>query len=381
LIDQSLLRQIAGFIFEYIFNGRTGGLSDPDSQKLVEYGVARFGNVDPKIIVDEPLALLGAIHFFNTETEWDLRHFLLDGLSTSYEAGRGIAFEHLGAYLLAVAFGKPRLLSSVFKFYGPGPHLLENETGCLVAIDQTRGSSTCMPVDISSDTRPTYVLGRKCATEDQTLSWLKDPGLSIFCFPASTVGPDLILVLELSNKKVLRVLVQFKQTSSKSTLSFVDTQKAIKTTDPYEFLSQQSKEPNSPGRSKGDQRGDKLDRCALSFLFLYVSYSNPSIQPRPESSTQLVEALGKLGDATDKAGDLGVLRVLISHPAKPNSNALDELAGSDSRHHPIATVNINALANDKKEQYSFCSLDYDVVAGAKRRRHDFALNPPSKWGR
>jgi hypothetical protein len=43
--DQELLRQIAGFIFDYIFNGKPRHVGSSNTDKLVEYGIARFGNL------------------------------------------------------------------------------------------------------------------------------------------------------------------------------------------------------------------------------------------------------------------------------------------------------------------------------------------------
>jgi hypothetical protein len=92
ILDYELLRQIAGRIFEYIFNGKPRDLNSLTDQKLVEYGVARFV-VHRDIKADEPLALLAATHHFNTKTRWRWQHFLVDGLSTSNESARGIALE------------------------------------------------------------------------------------------------------------------------------------------------------------------------------------------------------------------------------------------------------------------------------------------------
>ena len=183
-----------------------------DYEKLVEYGVARFGNLKD-IIADEPLALLAAIHYFTTETPWSLSYLLIDGLCHPNEGARGIAFEQFGVYLLALAFRTPTRLSKVLKFAGKSE--IRGEVGQLVAIHLNQaGEFVCHPVDITSDMRPTCILGRSPRTENGTLSWLKDPKGSVLCFPAHTVGPDLILLLQLSDSRIVRVLVQFKYTTS-----------------------------------------------------------------------------------------------------------------------------------------------------------------------
>jgi hypothetical protein len=223
--------------------GKPRAMNSPNAEKLVEYGVARFGNLT-HIIADEPLALLAASHFFATETSWPLRHFLLEALSTSDDSARGFAFEHLGAYLLGLAFRSPTRLSNVFDFVVPGG--LQDEVAELVALQKsTNDTFSCFPVDISSDMGPSYILGRSPRTEMETLAWFKDPQRNIFCFPAKTIGPDLVLVLKLSDGSLLRVLIQFKN-HLQNTLGPVNTADGFRTTDPKQFISQRSaKEPPS----------------------------------------------------------------------------------------------------------------------------------------
>ncbi|KIM25840.1 hypothetical protein M408DRAFT_25952 [Serendipita vermifera MAFF 305830] len=87
--NPALLHQVAGLVFDYIFDGKSRDLRGPKYGKLVEYGVARFGNLKD-IIADEPLALLAAVYSFTTEKLWTLQYFLKDGLSTSKRAREGL---------------------------------------------------------------------------------------------------------------------------------------------------------------------------------------------------------------------------------------------------------------------------------------------------
>lgn len=206
---------------------------------MVEYGFARFGNVQG-IVADEPLALLAAVHYFMTETSWSFRHFMKDSLSTSNDSSRGLAFEHFGAFLLALAFKSPTRLSSVFNFTGPND--VENEYAQLVALHKTGEGFMSSPVDIFSSAGPTYALGYTARTQSETLSWLKDPKRTVFCFPVKTIGPDGILVLRLSDGRVVRVLVQFKQPTM-NTYGPEATRKAFESTDPINFLSRISVRP------------------------------------------------------------------------------------------------------------------------------------------
>ena len=131
-----------------------------------------------------------------------------------------------GAYALALAFKSPTHLGNVFDFVG-GNNDLENETGHLVAVHKQEESYIAYLVDISSPSLLTYILGRKHHTSKETLSWLDDPNCVVFCFPAQSVGPDLMLVLQLSDGHLLQVLVQFKHSmmnkDSKETIGTLES--------------------------------------------------------------------------------------------------------------------------------------------------------------
>jgi hypothetical protein len=226
--ESALFRQIAGCVFDYIFHG------DPRSQltlediKLVECGVARFGH-DKNFICDEPLALLAVANYYTKQTQWDLPYFLKEGVSGSNASARGVAIEYFGAYALALAFRSPTRLGDVFDFVG-GKNDLKNETGHLVAVHKQDECFKTHPFDISSPSLPTYILGRKHHSSKETLDWLDDPNRVVFCFPAQNVGPDLILVLQLSDGHLLRVVVQFKH--SMTNQDSQETIHALESTDP-----------------------------------------------------------------------------------------------------------------------------------------------------
>jgi hypothetical protein len=162
----------------------------------------------------------------------------------------------------------------------------------------------CRPLNIASDIGSHHIVGSSPRTSPETLQWLHDPQGTAFCFPPKEVGPDVIFNLRLLNsEKILRVIVQFKHRKS---LSLTETQDGISTTDPYRFLSQKT------------ARNAKM-------------------------RVQMREAITNLGDGTDLAGECGVLRVLVSHPASPVPSALNA-ASNESHEHPVATVNIKHLA-------------------------------------
>lgn len=354
--DPELLRQVAGFMLDYIFNGKPRNLGSLADERLVEYGVARFGD-KKEIIVDEPLALLAAVHYFVTETSWSLRYFLKDGLTTANESARGIAFEHLGAYLIGLAFRSPARLSDVFQFIVS--HELANEVAELVAIDKTDGGFVCNPVDISSETGPTYILGRSPQTPEHTRNWLLNPGRTVFCFPAKAVGPDLILLLRLSSDhSLIRVLVQFKHLSG-SNMKPYDTEIAFNTTDPNQFVSQFTR---SSSPVKGDTKEGKRTKHLKD----------------PQTTQQLLYALKDLGTGSTKAGRFSVLRVLAAFPAEPHLDTLTKLVNADKNRHPAAILDVNSLATHRSEKGILELLKRGVVKAATQKKRKSSDDSVSK---
>ena len=229
--DPVLLRQIVGCVFDYIFHGDSQGFIRPEDAKLVEYGIARFGHAKDLITIDEPLALLAVADYFIKHTRSSLPHFLQAGVTHSNRSARGIALEYFGAYVLALAFSSPTRLGDVFDFVG-GNSDLENETGHLVAVHKQKKSYVAYPVDIKSSSLLTHILGQKYLTSEETLSWREDPD---FCFPARSVGADLVLVLQLSDGPLLRVIVQFRH--SMANQDSKETIDALESTDPRKLNS------------------------------------------------------------------------------------------------------------------------------------------------
>jgi hypothetical protein len=234
------------------------------AESLVESGFARFRQTLDGVM-DEPVVLLAAAEFFSTETTWTMQNYLGTCLLSSQATERGFAMERFGAFLLARAFesktasqlqahtprtrsSKPTSqtrLSSVFEFIGPTK--LRHESAHLVSIGRdNKNKYRCTPITFSPSSGSHYIIGHSPSSEDQTLEWLKNPNDTALCFPDPNVGPDLILLLQLSDATILRVLVQFKHNSTR-TIGAVKTEDAFRTTDPVQFLTvkETSLEPES----------------------------------------------------------------------------------------------------------------------------------------
>jgi hypothetical protein len=130
-----------------------------------------------------------------------------------------------------------------------------------------------------------------------------------------------------SGNKILRVCVQFKHTQQ---LSSQESEKAIRTTDPANFLSVKRKGSHSP------------------------TCSNPAMRK------QLEEAIKNFGDGTMKAGRCGLLRVVISHPTLPVTDKLEDAAGEN---HPVATVPLQYLFKADSEMGQLIAMLAELAKG------------------
>jgi len=93
IAEPGLLSILAEFVLEYTFTGKIRGLSGPNGDALVEFGVSRFKKQAAQ--TDEPLAILAVVTFFQQQ-ELTLAGYLTRALNTSNAASRGIAFEAFG---------------------------------------------------------------------------------------------------------------------------------------------------------------------------------------------------------------------------------------------------------------------------------------------
>jgi hypothetical protein len=321
--DNALVSHIASFVFNYIFKGNVLSLGEP-FKRLVEYGFARFYGGGQNVIADEPLPLLAAAHHFST-VSWDVPYFVTKDLVSENDSTRGFAFDYYSAYVLGLAFKSPTRLSEVFEFIGPNK--ISDQFAQLVAVHKVDKNFVVTPVDLSSNHGPGYTLGYTCRTEQETLAWFEDPSRTVFCFPATTVGPDFLVLLLLSDGTLLRVLVQCKHNRSKDKLTPMETFDAFRTTDPRLFIAQRERKV-SPSIGRREQMSNRY----------YVADQ--------QMNNDLQAALSVLGPGTDLAGDLSVLRVLISHPAPPDLATIDDIAKADKSNHPAAILDVKSVAKD-----------------------------------
>ncbi|KAG8806337.1 hypothetical protein FRC17_005069 [Serendipita sp. 399] len=233
-------------------------------------------------------------------------YFVNEGMTRPHPSSKGIGsgFEKFGAYHLGKVLGTPKRLNDIVTFVENTA--IAGMTAQLVALnrmDGVDGGFLCSEVDILGYRWPSHILGRTMASEEDVIGWLNNPRSSAFCFPSETFGPDLVMLLRLSDGKIIRALVQFKHYWD---LTTHETRDALTSTDP-----------------------DKL---------FATSCSNSKSVLRNASQ----RALEALGPGTDLAGPYGVLRLLVVYPAAPDKVSLVRLF-PESSSYPIGIVDWNSL--------------------------------------
>lgn len=127
-----------------------------------------------------------------------------------------------------------------------------------------------------------------------------------------------------------------------------DVESLFRTTDPGQFLSKR------PGPvAFGNSRASK----------------NVMEETAPlQMKDSLQEALRSLGPGTTKAGEYGVLRVLIAHPRSMGLASLAKSVNSDESHHPAAIVDMTSLATCISEKEALSPLLWRLQEAAIERK-------------
>jgi hypothetical protein len=186
-------------------------------------------------VVDEPIAFLSFSRYCVANTDCNLDQMLIEGLLASNPVVRGFLLEPVVGYLLLKLFATPKPLSSVFTFVGECD-IADSEAYVVAAWKDDNGFHFT-PFDINSDERAGYQIG--CSPHDASgfLAWVRDPQRLPLCLPCKAVGPDVVLLLRLSNGDLLRVIIQVKH-RNQAWLYPQQVLNAFRSTDPDLFLSE-----------------------------------------------------------------------------------------------------------------------------------------------
>jgi hypothetical protein len=195
---------------------------------LVEYGIGRFVDERGAVRIEEPLALLGIEHHFNS-----VGRSIEATIGSHLQVNQGYAFEEV--VLLAVTRLLPgNKLGNIFDFHGEKPQWAD----CSANIFTTSpNSDALLPFSIDNPFDAASIVAYSAKTPEAVKHWL-EAGREGWCIPHKNMGPDLMARLELSNGRRLLLVIQAKCHihGNKETLTAGVTAHAINTLIPRDFF-------------------------------------------------------------------------------------------------------------------------------------------------
>ncbi|KAJ6617061.1 hypothetical protein B0H10DRAFT_2034538, partial [Mycena sp. CBHHK59/15] len=291
----------------FMRNKVTMELNDNENQ-AVEFGFARFQTIEGPserllTVIDEPLALLALIEWLpkNGLPIWGT--LALDARNAKNEAGGYNALEEYLGYYFSVVFDGVRPLDQIFVFdRGVALPDWAMKPAKLVSLYQVN----TMPRVIESgvvghSARPSIALATSSGSYEHTKLWLDHAYRSAICFPDVLMGPDILFVLELWNRKRIWVAVQSKY-SHDDLLNWDTFVKALASVKPSKFYHNH--------KTTGVENGKSV-KVGVDTL----EPGKRSVQEkRNEEIMRYLDALpNRLSDGT--AGEFSLLRVIASWPS------------------------------------------------------------------
>jgi hypothetical protein len=216
-----LLQELSTSIYTFIAWGKYP-LWYKESQKLIEYGIARFMGDRNSVIIEEPMALVGMLRYFEAEgltIDADIRVHM--------QSAKGLAFQEAVLLSCTRLFRKGARLSDIFLFEGGKVPDWAHQKAYIVSQNgQELGVS-----DIASGhpILPSAGVAHYAENPNDVRDWIISKR-STWCIPGRYMGPDLLTWLRLEDGKLLLLLIQAKccLTGNISTLAVGDTADAVR---------------------------------------------------------------------------------------------------------------------------------------------------------
>ena len=251
-VDTDMLTTIHQLTTHYLMRSVLPRTLGKDEATYVEYGFARFVDAETKTVaVDEPLVLLAATRWINTNHRTNYKFFAKQ-IEVQDRSSNG--FENYIAFCIDMIFSSKRRLNEVFLFNGsttPSWCNLEAELVSLqrtsTAFDHIEESSVCHFT--SSGSSVNLGIDNTTSPTEETSKWLEHRSHSPICFPHFSMGPDLLFILRLSDGSLIWVALQAKYSAGKNgSLSRNFLRHAMRSVTPCHFF---------------------LDKVSISFFALY----------------------------------------------------------------------------------------------------------------
>jgi hypothetical protein len=339
-----MLMTLHSLLLHYLVRGDLITLSEKET-RMIQYGFAYFGK-EGTIQVDEPLVLLAAKNWLAKE-QFTLDRYLGDTLRHS--AGRGSAWEDFLAIYFVQAFENGQSLDKVFQFYDPVPPW-SCESAQIVTLSIT-GEDICVSqVDMSQSRLGGFGFGYNVAGFKDDLEWFKNPRNTPFLFPSNYLGPDIVFVLQLSNERLVWVVVQARY-CSELWLGEKVAKDAMRTLTPDKFylhkVSNSSVNvcPYHPHYWRFAQDGKAHAHKAM-----------PRLKETLENYLHVLPTAQETG-----FGKFSLLRVIASFLADP---ILGSVALEDK--HPLATLMIDNCIHTQPETSSILEVLQWQVTGKRK---------------
>ena len=226
LLDHNLLDDLAHKIYTFILHGKTPTWLT-GHKPLVEYGVARFTRVGTErtgITIDEPLALMSVIRYFESHA-----YSLVQHVRRGLREDKGTAMEEAVVLAMTTLLQNKRPLGSILTFRRKSPW--DSLTAQIVA-RKSSGSFEDFPTD-SLRVNPTFY----AKGPDDVRHWLESRE-EAYCIPGNLMGPDMITRIRLSNGDVVSLFIQVKchLTGNIKTLDAAVSAHAIRSLVPAKFF-------------------------------------------------------------------------------------------------------------------------------------------------
>jgi len=304
-----------------------------DHEALVQYGIARFVDENQLVKIEEPLALVGILHYFDS-----MKHTIKQNIRSHLQVDKGLWFEE--AVLLAVTtlLENPAKLSEIFEFHGQIPEWAH----CSARIVTPHPDGT-LPFSIDLPFDPSSIVAYSAKGPEDVTRWL-EKGQEGWCIPDMSMGPDLIARLELDNGKRLVLFIQAKcrTTGNIETISAAVTADAIESLIPSKFFA------SSVSRN-----------------------SSAEVQARAKEPIKRMLAAINGADSCWTGAEYNILRVVAAFPLAADLDSKSKLVATMLKHdkHPLATLsNVSLVAELVARPESKSCVD--SLCRIAKKKHD-----------
>jgi hypothetical protein len=194
-----------------------GSFTSAERATFVEYGFARHRNGINDTVLDEPLAILAALHWLNERPPFSLVECLRHDIGK--HSNRKNSFESYLTFYLRKIFETAPTLDAVFTFRddfarrGSTDLAWQHEKFELVTVTATADRNNPLVSVVTPTSGPSSNIGFLAESGDDVLQWISANSNQIaFCFPPEHCGPDILcFVRSLVSKRLLLLVIQAKQ--------------------------------------------------------------------------------------------------------------------------------------------------------------------------